>query len=143
MDSFDRAIARAKRRRATQPVAVAAQYDAAHDRVVVELSTGTQFAFPRRQAEGLDTARRSALKVIEITPSGFGLHFPRLDADLWLPGLLEGVFGTREWMASRLGARGGQAKTEAKARAARANGKLGGRPRKTKAGARTNRRRAG
>jgi len=31
MDFFDRAIARAKRLRATQPVAVAAQYDAAHD----------------------------------------------------------------------------------------------------------------
>ena len=143
MDSFERAIARAKRRQATQPMAVAAEYDAAHDRVVVELNTGVQFAFPRRQAQGLEMAKRSDLKVIEITPSGFGLHFPRLDADLWLPGLLEGVFGTRQWMAARLGARGGQAKTEAKARAARANGKLGGRPRKTKAGARTNRRRAG
>jgi hypothetical protein len=143
MDSFERAIARAKRRRATQPVAVAAQYDAAHDRVVVELSTGAQFAFPRRQAQGLETARRSDLKVIEITPSGFGLHFPRLDVDLWLPGLLEGLFGTREWMASRLGARGGQAKTQAKARAARVNGKLGGRPRKSKAAAGTDRRRAG
>jgi hypothetical protein len=84
-------------------------------------------------------AKRSDLKVIEITPSGFGLHFPRLDVDLWLPGLLEGVFGTREWMASRLGARGGQAK----ARAARVNGKLGGRPRKGKAGAGRDRRRAG
>ena len=143
MDSFERAIARAKRRQATQPMAVAAEYDAAHDRVVVELNTGVQFAFPRRQAQGLEMAKRSDLKVIEITPSGFGLHFPRLDADLWLPGLLEGVFGTRQWMAARLGTRGGQAKTEAKARAARANGKLGGRPRKTKAGARTNRRRAG
>jgi len=111
--------------------------------VAVELSTGAQFAFPRRQAQGLETAKRSDLKVIEITPSGFGLHFPRLDADLWLPGLLEGVFGTRQWMAAPLGARGGQVKTQAKARAARVNGKLGGRPRKSKAGARTNRRRAG
>jgi len=143
MDLFDRATARAKRRRATQPVAVAVQYDAAHDRVVVELSTGAQFAFPRRQAQGLETAKRSDLKVIEITPSGFGLHFPRLDADLWLPGLLEGVFGTRQWMAARLGARGGQVKTQAKARAARVNGKLGGRPRKGKSGAGTDRRGAG
>jgi hypothetical protein len=58
--------------------------------------------------------------------------FPKLDADLWLPALLEGVFGSRRWMAARLGARGGKAKSKAKARAARANGKLGGRPRKVR-----------
>lgn len=34
-------------------------------------------------------------------------------------------------LASLLGKRGGSAKTEAKAAAARENGKLGGRPRKT------------
>jgi hypothetical protein len=143
MDLFDQATARAKRRKAAQPRAVAARYDDAHDRVVVQLSTGAEFAFPRHHAQGLEAAKPPDLKFIEITPSGFGLHFPRLDADLWLPGLLEGVFGTRQWMAAGLGARGGQAKTDAKARAARVNGKRGGRPRNTKSGARTKRRRAG
>jgi len=28
------------------------------------------------------------LKQIEISPSGFGLHFPHIDADLYLPSLL-------------------------------------------------------
>jgi hypothetical protein len=28
------------------------------------------------------------LDEIEITPSGFGIHFPKLDADLYVPGLL-------------------------------------------------------
>jgi hypothetical protein len=100
--------------------------------VVVELSSGYEVAFPPRRAQGLEKAKPSDLDVIEISPSGFGLHFPKLDADLWLPALLDGVFGSRKWIAARLGARGGKVKSKAKARAARANGKLGGRPRKAK-----------
>jgi hypothetical protein len=78
----------------------------------------------------LERATPTDLGEIEISPSGFGLHFPRIDADLYIPALLEGFFGSRRWMAARLGARGGKAKTEAKAEASRANGLLGGRPRK-------------
>ena len=130
MDEFNFATKRGERRRASEPAAVAARYDRARDRVVVELSTGYEVAFPPRRAQGLERAKPADLDAIEISPSGFGLHFPKLDADLWLPGLLEGVFGSRRWMAARLGARGGRAKTKAKARAARANGKRGGRPRK-------------
>jgi hypothetical protein len=140
MSEFDLATKRAKRRRAGEPVAVAARYEADRDRVVVELSTGDRLAFPPRRAQGLEAARPSDLDVIEISPSGFGLHFPKLDADLWLPALLDSVFGSRAWMAARLGTRGGKVKSRAKARAARANGKLGGRPRKTKSRRRSPRR---
>jgi hypothetical protein len=100
------------------------------DRVIIELSTGDEFSFAPRRAQGLEKAKPSDLDVTEISPSGFGLHFPKLDADVWVPALLEGVFGSRRWMAARLGARGGRVKSRAKARAARANGRLGGRPRK-------------
>jgi hypothetical protein len=61
-------------------------------------------------------------------------RFPKRDADFTLAGLLAGVFGTREWMAARLGATGGRAKSEKKREAARNNGKLGGRPPKHVAG---------
>jgi Protein of unknown function (DUF2442) len=131
MDEFELATKRA-RRQAGEPAAVAARYDPARDRVVIALSTGDELAFAPRRAQGLETAKPSDLDVIEISPSGFGLHFPKLDADVWLPALLDGVFGSRRWIAARLGARGGKVKSKAKARAARANGKLGGRPRKTK-----------
>jgi len=47
-----------------------------------------------------------------------------------VPGLLMGVFGTRAWMASELARRAGQAKSPAKAAAARVNGRKGGRPRR-------------
>ncbi|MEO9073864.1 MAG: hypothetical protein ABI286_13025, partial [Edaphobacter sp.] len=60
----------------------------------------------------------------------FGLHFPQLDADINVPNLLDGVFGSRKLMAARLGAAGGSSRSKSKAAAARANGALGGRPRK-------------
>jgi uncharacterized protein DUF2442 len=142
MDEFDLATKRGKRRRANEPAAVAARYDRRRDRVVVELSTGYEIAFTPRRAQGLERAKPADLEAIEISPSGFGLHFPKLGADLWLPALLEGVFGSRPWMAARLGARGGKARSKAKARAARSNGKLGGRPRKSKSGRRSARARS-
>jgi hypothetical protein len=43
---------------------------------------------------------------------------------------LEGLLGSRQWMAARLGQRGGKARSASKTAASRANGKLGGRPRK-------------
>ena len=59
------------------------------------------------------------------------LDFPAIDADLYIPALLEGFFGSKKWMAARLGAEGGKTKTVAKARASRENGRLGGRPKKS------------
>ncbi|PZR07781.1 MAG: DUF2442 domain-containing protein, partial [Azospirillum brasilense] len=50
-----------------------------------------------------------------------------LDADLSVPGLLAGLFGTRAFMARQAG----RATSPAKAAAARANGARGGRPRKS------------
>ena len=132
MDEFSLATTRGERRHSTEPAVVTARYDRGRDRVVIELSSGYEVAFAPGRAQGLERAKPSELDVIEISPSGFGLHFPKLDADLWLPALLEGAFGSRQWIAARLGARGGRAKSKAKARAARANGKRGGRPRKTK-----------
>ncbi len=131
-DEFDRAT-EAGVRRATGPVAVSARYDRGRGRIVVGLSTGLELAFPPHMAEGLSGAPPAALADIQITPSGLGLHWPRLDADLYVPGLLEGVFGSRRWMAARLGAAGGRVRSAVKTAASRENGRLGGRPRKSHA----------
>jgi len=133
-EAFDKANARGARRRAAGPQAIAARYDRRIGRVIVSLSSGLDITFAPHDAQGLETARPADLDSIEISPSGFGLHFPKLDADLYLPALLEGFLGSRRWMAAALGRQGGQARSQAKAAASRANGKLGGRPRR-KAGA--------
>jgi len=128
-EELDLAGARAAKLQASTPRAIAARYDERTDRVVVTLGSGLDVAFSPRQAQGLERAGPEELSAIEITPSGFGLHFPKLDADLYVPAMLEGLLGSRRWMAARMGARGGKSRSEAKAAASRENGKLGGRPR--------------
>ncbi len=120
---------------AAGPRAVKARYDRRLDRVIVSLDNGLDLAFPPHMAEGLAKATATELAMIEISPTGLGLHWPKLDADLYLPALMGGVFGSRRWMAGMLGRVGGRSRTDAKVAAARANGQRGGRPRKTAASA--------
>ena len=129
-DEFKRADARAVRLRGAGPTAVSARYDRRSGRVIVRLTSGIDVGFSPRDTQGLETAKPAQLDPIEISPSGLGLHFPKLDADLYLPALLDGVLGSRRWTAARLGERGGRARSPAKSAASRKNGKLGGRPRK-------------
>ena len=132
-DDFELATKRGRARKASAPAATAAHYDRKTGRVVISLNTRLDIAFSPRDAQGLEHAKPSQLDEIEISPSGFGIHFPKLDADIYLPALLEGMLGSRTWMAARMGAAGGGSKSLPKRAAARANGKLGGRPRKTAA----------
>lgn len=110
--------------------AVGAHFNRRTGRVVVRLSNRLDVAFDPRDVQGLENATPAELGRIEISPSGLGMHFPAVDADVYIPALLEGVLGSERWMASRLGRRGGRSKSPAKVAAARQNGKLGGRPRK-------------
>jgi hypothetical protein len=100
------------------------------DQIVIRLSSRLDVAFSPRDAEGIQGATPAQLEPIEISPSGFGIHFPKLDADIYLPALLEGFLGSKRWMAGLLGATGGRSTSVAKVSAARKNGRAGGRPRK-------------
>ena len=110
--------------------ATAARYDAGSERLIVSIHNGVELAIPVRLVEELAGQDPNDLAEIEISPAGLGLHWPRIDADVYVPGLLAGVFGSRKWMAAQLGAQGGRTSTPAKAAAARANGAKGGRPKK-------------
>ncbi|MGA7381963.1 MAG: DUF2442 domain-containing protein [Terriglobales bacterium] len=127
---FELANRRARELASSVPRALGADYDHASRRIVIHLSSRLDVSFSPGDVQGLEHARPSQLEEIEITPSGFGMHFPKLDADLYLPALLEGFLGSKRWMAAKLGQAGGKAKSHAKRAAARANGKLGGRPKK-------------
>ena len=123
--AFNAAVERGLELRALEPRAVAARYDRRRDRIIVDLTNGCAFAFPPRLAQGLEDATAAQLAQVEILGAGYGLHWEALDADLSIPGLLAGLFGTRAHMA-RLA---GQASSPRKAAAARTNGAKGGRPR--------------
>ncbi len=119
---------RLQQRLASTPHAVAARYDRRVSRIMVTLNSGLELAFSSHLVEGLAAARPADLAIIEITPTGLGLHWPTLGADLYLPAPLDGVFGSPRWMAGLLGRRGGLARTPVKASSVRANGRQGGRP---------------
>ena len=126
-EDFEKSSEAGRRVLARGPVAVAAGY--ANKRIRVELDNGCFFEFPCDHAQGLRGAKAADLKVIQIQASGLGLHWPKLDADLYVPALVKGVLGTKNWMA-QIGAVGGAAKSASKTTASRQNGPKGGRPRR-------------
>jgi hypothetical protein len=129
-DNFTVATRRGAAMIKSQPHAVSARYDRRSGRVIVALSNRLDIAFCAEDAQGLAGHKPAELTEIEISPSGMGLYFPKVDADIYLPALLEGFLGSKKWMASRLGSVGGKSKSVAKASAAKKNGRLGGRPKK-------------
>ncbi len=129
-DEYAEATERGKRIFAAPTAAVSAGYDRVRDRIVVRLRSGLEISFSPKDAQGFEGATPAQLSEIEITPMRDGLFWPQLDEGLWIPGILEGILGTRKWMAARLGRAGGAATTPAKKAASRANGRLGGRPKR-------------
>jgi hypothetical protein len=96
------------------PRAESAHYDAGRNRIIVRLTTGIELGFAPRDIEGLQHASAEDLKMIEVEGFGLGIHFPRLDADLYVPSLLQDVLGSKRWLAAQLGAAGGRARSAAK-----------------------------
>lgn len=134
---IDAALERARTLAHSDRRVIEARYESDGDRIALFLADGVNVSIPRNYLQGLESANRAQVADIEILGKGTGLHWPQLDVDHYVPGLLNFVFGTRRWM-SELGRRGGAATSEAKADAARANGMKGGRPRKNVKGVEAN-----
>lgn len=82
-----------------EPRAISARFDRDARRVIVDLSNGALFIFPVDRVQGLQGAADDDLSIIEVTPSGEGLHWPQLDWDCGVPNLMNGRFGSDAWMA--------------------------------------------
>lgn len=134
-DEIDQAIERAKAIR-RGPLVTEVEYRPGPglDLLILKLSDGSRRVIPREDLQGLQSATKDQVARVEILGGGTGLHWPDLDADFCLPGLLRGVFGNEKWMAE-IGSRGGAVRSAAKKRAARANGLKGGRPRRNEVAA--------
>lgn len=128
-ERFSRARARGQARAQDPSAIVEAQYDATRDAIDLRFRSGGSMTIPRQIVPGLANVPASALGSISISPAGDALSWPSLDADVYVPGLVERAFGTRLF-ARATGQRGGRRRSKAKAAAARANGAKGGRPRK-------------
>jgi hypothetical protein len=129
-EDIEQANRRGEELQASAPRAVSAKYDRRSGRIVVHLNSKLIVSFAPADVQGLQDAQPSQLGEIEISPTGYGLHFPAIDADIYVPGLLEGFLGSKSWMAARLGQVGGKSISKAKTTASRTNGRFGGRPKK-------------
>jgi len=127
---IDRALLRAGALEG-EPRVVSVEYrpGAGLDLLILKLSDGRREIIPREDLEGLENATREQVARIEILGNGTGLHWPELDVDHYVPGLLKHIYGTKRWMAE-IGRSGGSARSAAKRKASRANGLKGGRPRR-------------
>lgn len=131
---FAAAEARGEALMETAVRACAAHYDPLTGRVTVYLENGCAYSFPAHLVQDLAGATDEQLAGIEVDGLGLNLHWPALEADLFVPALVAGIFGTRAWMIRELARQAGRATSPAKAAAARANGAKGGRPRRAAGG---------
>src|SRR5579863_245801 len=125
---IDSAIARARQFEAHDPRVIRARHETREDLVSLYFADWLKVSIPRKLLQGLERANQSQLSKIEIVGHGTGLHWPLLDIDHYVLGLLAHRFGTKRWM-NEIGRRGGLVKSKAKAKAARRIGLKGGRPR--------------
>lgn len=116
--AFKTAMERGRKAYAT-PRAVSARFDKRAGRVVVALDTGIDFAFDPTRAPELRDAAPDDLAGVSVEGVGSTIRFPKLDADFSVSQILEGFLGPMDWT-----------RREMRAMASRANGRLGGRPRK-------------
>jgi len=77
---------------------IAARYDRTVGRIVLSLSLGYEISFTPDYCQETEFAFPEDLEEAEITPAGLAVHFPRIDADIYLPSLLKGITGTKAWM---------------------------------------------
>jgi hypothetical protein len=128
-DRFKAARARGAARAHDASALVDAHYDRTSDAVVLIFRGGGAMTIPRHAIPGLERQPAAALESMTVSPAGDALLWPAIDADVYVPGLVERAFGNRLFAAAA-GRRGGQRRTKAKMTAARQNGAKGGRPRK-------------
>ena len=127
---FEAIAARTAEENAHRPRAVGVAYLSERNRVWIEMTNGLEITFDPARHQELANAKPEQLSDVEISGRGSAIYFPRLDASIYIPGLLQGLTGTKRWMAQQLGREGGKARSAAKATSSAANGRLGGRPRK-------------
>ncbi|MBM3271292.1 MAG: DUF2442 domain-containing protein [Candidatus Sericytochromatia bacterium] len=99
----------------------------------LRLSNDTRVGFNADSLWELKGASPEELAAVELSPSGNAITWPRIDMDISVAGLVLDLLGSPEWKRALRRAVNrdlARIKSEATAKAARENGKKGGRPRK-------------
>ena len=128
-ERYARARVRGEARAQHPSAVVEARYEPDRDLIDLQFAGGGSMAIPRKAVPGLERATPATIESVVVSPAGDALSWPALDVDIYVPGLVERVFGTRLFAAAT-GRRGGRRRSKAKAAASKTNGAKGGRPRK-------------
>ena len=80
------------------PVAVSACYDTQSRQVAILLRSGLELRVSPRDVEGLEEASDDELASVQIEPPGLTLRWDGLDAELFLPYLLDEKLGDDRWV---------------------------------------------
>jgi hypothetical protein len=72
----EKALERGGEKLRNEPRATSARYDRKSGRIIVELTSGATFAFPPELVEGLCDGTPEQLAEVQVSPAGFGLHWP-------------------------------------------------------------------
>ena len=110
------------------PRAVSASYQ--NGEVTVRLMSGWSFSFDPRRYKFLKNATDEELSDVKPLGFGFALEWESIDQHLGVGSLVLDLIG-HKYLNVETARRRGEATSEKKKTASRANGKLGGRPKKT------------
>lgn len=136
-DEFRAANLRGEKTLKDSTRAAKVEYKSRSKSLNIELTSGVSVSIPVNLIQILAGASPAEIADVKTAVQGLYLQWESLGEDLMVENLLRGVFGTRKWMdglkehLSAAGRKGGKMTTETKRKASAANGKLGGRPRKT------------
>ena len=122
------ALARGRKTIAAPTALVQAYYDGFSDAIILTMKNGLSLRLPRATISELRKTTAKQLEHIEISPLRDSISIEAADVDIYVPGLLNDLMG--DMLRKELSRSGGKATTAAKAEAARANGRKGGRPHK-------------
>lgn len=111
-----------------EPRIESAHYEHATGHLVLQMRGGAIVSAPVSLLRGFEAATPGQISAVKVVSNGSALHWDELDVQATTLAVLNIVFGLRS--INEVTRRGGQARTAAKAVAARENGKKGGRPRK-------------
>jgi hypothetical protein len=113
-------VARARGRAGAEDASavIDASYDCLSDAVRLVFRGGGSMTIPRRFVPGLKGQPASALEGVSVSPAGDALLWTSLDADVYVPALVERAFGHRLF-ATASGCRRGRRQSKAKTIAAR------------------------
>lgn len=94
---IDEAFERSKQHD-NDPVAISVKHISTENLIVIHLSNARRLVLPVEDIQALNQATHEQLSHHEIIGIGRGISFPDIDADLFVPALIQGIYGSERWM---------------------------------------------